>query len=120
MLDPGTNDPQPEPDPEPTQPPTGGNGNTPEETPAPEDGPKTGGGNAGQGANSGKADSSAPGTGQTVAGTESLPVQVDGRQVSETSDGGIPNIVWILLSAILSAAAAFAVSRSGRRKADQI
>ncbi len=126
VLEEATDEPQPEPDP--TQPPAG-NDDTPttdpttDETPAPKDEPKTGGTN-GQGSSSGGSRQVVTRTvanaDQNVAGTEALPVQFqDGQPVSETSDGSIPNFVWIVLSALLSAAAALAVSKLGKRKAEQ-
>lgn len=131
VLEEVSDEPQPEPDP--TQPPAGNNDDTPtpdpttDDTPAPKDEPKTGG-TTGQGSSSGGSrqvvtrtvSASAPAD-QTVAGTEAQPVQVqDGQPVSGTSEGSIPNFVWIVLSAVLSAAAALAVSKLGKRKGDQI
>jgi hypothetical protein len=112
VLDPITDDPQPTPEPD------GGNNNpTPDETPAPEapkDEPKSGGnsGNTSRPTIVRVSSDSAPAGGQTVAGTEAQPVLVqDAEQVSESTGAGIPSFVWIVLSAVLSAAAALVVSR---------
>lgn len=121
---------EPQPEPSPTQPPAGNGDDTPptdDETPDAKDEPKTGG-ITGQGSSSGGSrqvvtrtvSTFAPAADQTVAGTEALPVQFqDNQQVSDTSESSIPTFVWIMLSAVLSAAAALAVSKAGKRRGEQ-
>ncbi len=114
----------PEPEPEPTQPPAQPENDTPTTDPTPNDGnpatddsPKTTGGSRGTGRTS-----SAQVSDQTVAGSEDQPVQVseEVQQAASTSESGIPTIVWVLLSAALTAAAVLGISKVKKSKAEQI